>query len=529
MTKEELIARINDLEWEDFEAKEAKGELPKNVWETVSAFANTSGGWIVLGVKQIGKKFTISGVNNIEKLEQDFLGTLRSQKFNAHLRAFPSKYDIDGKKVLAFYIPSSATKPIYYGNPFNTFIRIGSGDQRATEMEIMQMYHDQSFGIHSELTIPNTSIDMLNMDTLHSYRAYLNADNSLPQCKDMIDEAFCKKLNITDANGLLTYAGLLMFGKSPYVTTYIPTFCIDYIEIPAPTVEAAFTRYTYRIPEQENIWEAYLIIYRRLRTLIDTPFKLDSERGVNVEDKRQWDVLREALANLCMHTDHFSPIRSCIHAFTDKIEFMNAGNFPMSADQMVRTFYSSLRNPTIAKLFRFANISENVGFGIGKLLSWKQLTGNDVSFESDRNIVRITFPFKNKVGSSTVFASEEVIQHYNLSTLQENLGKKLGIKLGVITFLNEKLERELDFIESEAESVGRKLGKSWENIGRTLGVNRLSLLFLLYFSPNLTGTKISKILNISTTSVDNNIKWLKDKKIIERVGNDRNGYWQINL
>lgn len=73
MTKEELIDRINDIEWEDFEAKEAKSELPKNIWETVSAFANTSGGWIVLGVKQNGKKFEISGVDNAEKLEQDFL------------------------------------------------------------------------------------------------------------------------------------------------------------------------------------------------------------------------------------------------------------------------------------------------------------------------------------------------------------------------------------------------------------------------------------------------------------------------
>ena len=56
MTKEELLKRLTDIEWDDFEVKEAKSELPKNVWETVCAFANTSGGWIVLGVKQNGKQ-----------------------------------------------------------------------------------------------------------------------------------------------------------------------------------------------------------------------------------------------------------------------------------------------------------------------------------------------------------------------------------------------------------------------------------------------------------------------------------------
>lgn len=36
---------------------------------------------------------------------------------------------------------------------------------------------------------------------------------------------------------------------------------------------------------------------------------------------------------------------------------------------------------------------------------------------------------------------------------------------------------------------------------------------------------MAKILDISTTAIDNNIKWLKDNDII--VGNDRNGYWQV--
>lgn len=67
MTKDELVARLRDIEWDDFEVKAAKSELPRAVWETVSAFSNCSGGWIVLGVRQIGRSFEVSGVDNIEK------------------------------------------------------------------------------------------------------------------------------------------------------------------------------------------------------------------------------------------------------------------------------------------------------------------------------------------------------------------------------------------------------------------------------------------------------------------------------
>ena len=194
MTKEELIDRINDIEWEDFEAKEAKSELPKNIWETVSAFANTSSGWIVLEVKQNGKKFEISGVDNAEKLEQDFQGTFHSQKFNEAVDAKSMLYHIDGHRF----------------------------------------------------------------------------------------------------------------------------FWMDLVEIPGRSMRKARTRYTYRIPEQENLWEYFQIMIRRLRLIVDTPFMMNDE-GFNVEDRSQFKILREALVNMLSHFDPFSTIHSCIHIYTDRV------------------------------------------------------------------------------------------------------------------------------------------------------------------------------------------------------------------
>ena len=47
MTKEDLLQKLTEIEWDDFECKRAQDKLPDDVWSTVSAFSNTSGGWIL--------------------------------------------------------------------------------------------------------------------------------------------------------------------------------------------------------------------------------------------------------------------------------------------------------------------------------------------------------------------------------------------------------------------------------------------------------------------------------------------------
>lgn len=301
MTEKDLLERLNDIEWDDFEVKEAQGGLPKNVWDTVSAFSNTSGGWIVLGVEEIKKKgktsYRIVGVENAEKLEQDFVGTLRSQtKFNLLLSVTAKKYDIEGKIILAFYIPSSPIKPVYYNNNLsNTFVRTGSGDQRATEMEILAIQRDQAFGCRSEVEVPGTSYADINQNSLQTYRRRVQQYNEGFLYNDLSDEDFCRKLAITK-NGCLTYGSLLMFGKRDAVQNAVSNFWIDYIEIPGTSYKDAATRYTYRMQEQDNIWEYYQLLIQRLKNYVDNPFTAGPD-GFAPDDNSQLYTLREGLVN----------------------------------------------------------------------------------------------------------------------------------------------------------------------------------------------------------------------------------------
>ncbi len=121
MTKEELLNRLSDIEWNDFEVKEATGGIPKSMWETVCAFSNTSGGWIILGVKEIHNHgcsmYEIVGLNNVEQVEQSISATLRStSKFNVPVLATVNRFEFKGKDVLVYWMPISDCKRVYRNN-----------------------------------------------------------------------------------------------------------------------------------------------------------------------------------------------------------------------------------------------------------------------------------------------------------------------------------------------------------------------------------------------------------------------------
>jgi hypothetical protein len=60
---------------------------------------------------------------------------------------------------------------------------------------------------------------------------------------------------------------------------------------------------------------------------------------------------------LFMHADYFSPIKSRIRVFSDKIEFFNAGSYPKPIEYFLHSDTSMPRNPILAKLFRVVKLA----------------------------------------------------------------------------------------------------------------------------------------------------------------------------
>lgn len=138
------------------ECKDSRNEISKSVWETYSAFANTCGGVILLGIEEhmsemnIEKRFTFTDVKNPEIRLKEFWDTINSNKVSANILLDDNVgyCDVNGHTVLWIDVPQAdyKYKPVYINeNPMKgSFKRNHEGDYHCTEEEVKAMIRDSS-------------------------------------------------------------------------------------------------------------------------------------------------------------------------------------------------------------------------------------------------------------------------------------------------------------------------------------------------------------------------------------------------
>ncbi len=368
-----------DVECKLAQGRDGKGALPKDMWETYSAFANTSGGDIFLGLKERSDRtFELKGIENTQKVLDDLWNNLNNpQKVSANIlrERWVKILEIDGKSLIQIHVPPAnrKQKPLYLnGNPITgTFCRLNSGDIKLGEEAVRRMMAEQVEESRDAEILKGYGLDDLDFDSFAAYRNMYSARQPDHPWNKVDAQEFLYQVGAwgkdrETGNSGLTRAGLLMFGTYRPIKEAFPHYMVDYQERPEAKTEA---RWIDRlVPDGSwsgNLFDFYQKVIRKLTTDLKIPFVLEGDQ--RQDDTLVHKALREALVNSLVHGDYTGRVSVLIVKRPDMFGFRNPGDMRVSIEEAVAGGTSDCRNRSLQDMFRFVGLGENAGSGLPKI------------------------------------------------------------------------------------------------------------------------------------------------------------------
>ena len=372
----------NQAEWkegEHLEFKRADTKIPDSMWETFSAFANTSGGIILLGVEDGGR---VCGVTNAEQMYKNLIAALNNpQKINCTYFIQSVRSCIltlgDGLKVIALEVPPAPTmhKPVCIAQNWKrSFYRMGEGDYVCSDASVRQMISDSRNEFPSTALRKGTSMSCVDEESWHDYRQRMAVLYPTHHWVSLNERELMIRLGAwvqTDEGEGLTTAGLLMFGKDESIRRYFPTYQVDYFEYDGSEDVLQGRRWADRITFDGtwcgNLFRFFFRVLPKLLSSLRSPFELKADLVAQGASPAQM-ALREALVNAVVHADYFGHGGIVIRRYPDRLELSNAGSLLMPREEVFRGGRSVCRNPGLQTMFRFIGMAEKAGSGIDMIL-----------------------------------------------------------------------------------------------------------------------------------------------------------------
>ncbi|MCP5207855.1 MAG: putative DNA binding domain-containing protein [Hahellaceae bacterium] len=429
MDAAELRALLKKPEWHDIELKKAENKFPDEAISTICAYANSGGGYLILGVdeKQLPE---ISGITDVDTVQNDAINVLKdTQKFNVPITYDqPHLIDIDDKKVIVIPIQDSLRqqKPVKVylklkgkkDKSWVAYLRKGACDVIANDNEITRMMID------SGLTSPTDHLLDVDVETCfepNTLKWYRRVFESRHQQKHFE----LSHVEFLDALGLIreqddelkpTVASILMFGTEKYVRQILPRFTLDvywhHFDLDDDTEGERWNdRRTYDC----NLFDTWRQLAERFMYYAEQPFQIDETNLQRNNEPPDYIGFREAAVNVLIHQDYSDKSRAAsIHFYKNASIYKNSGDSLIEVDRLGKGDSDS-RNPLIMQTFHRIGLSDTAGSGIKAIYqNWQQL---------DRPIPEVINDKAHKFFQITLGKRAEV------SKLQEQFMQRMGVHL----------------------------------------------------------------------------------------------------
>ncbi len=383
LTLDELWEKlVSGDESTQIEAKRGE-DVGKSIFESISAFANepnNGGGYFLLGVgtteDALFPDYRIVGVSDPDKV-QTTLATVCRNSIEPPVRPSLWSETREGKTVVIAYIPEAQAheKPVFVksrGVHNGSYRRIGSSDQKCTDMDFEEFYQARTNKSFDSTAIGTSSVADVDSRALREYRRLRAEVNLAADELDFEDEELLDALSATvmdKGTRVLTVAGLLLFGKPSALRRELPMMRVDYMRVNGREWLSDPDRpYDDLLEYREPL---LLMIPRIIGQIMEDMPRAPFLQSNSVQRKDNplipLRVIREAVVNALMHRNYRTHGAVQIIRFSNRLEIINPGHSLVPPERFGEPGATRPRNPKIANVIHEVNFAETKGTGIRRM------------------------------------------------------------------------------------------------------------------------------------------------------------------
>ncbi len=397
----------------DIEVKAAQRGTPQRLFESLSAFANRTGGGVILLGLDENRAFEVVGVGDAQRAIEE-ISHVAAEQLEPTLRPEFTLAEIDGKSVLAievFEIPVEQ-KPCFYkaaGLQSGAYIRVGNTNRQMSSYEVFSYLTARAQPTFDEEPVIEATIADLDRERLEEYiRQLRRARLDAPYLNRPLEEVLKQLCIIRDVDGTLrpTLAGLLMFGAYPQ--TFEPQLVITFLHYYG-TDEAEKTprgerfldnrKFEGPIPDMVEAAVNYVMASIRKSSLIEGLLRRDIPEYPE-------EAVREAVVNAVAHRDYSPYVRGSyiqLRLFADRLEVQSPGGLYGTVTEETLEEEQSTRNRVLMRLMEDAHLVENRGSGIRAMIdAMRRLNLEPPRFQDRRASFLVTFRSHTLMGPEAI-------------------------------------------------------------------------------------------------------------------------------
>lgn len=521
------------------EVKSGRGGLPSSLWETYSAFANTDGGVIVLGVneKEHGR-LVVEGLPDAYKTIKDFWNMVNNrQKVSSNILTDSMAYvdQVEGKDVIVIHVPRAerTSRPVYVGaDPrTGTYRRNHEGDYHCSLEEVSLMMRDSSLVTDDNRLLTELDMTVFCPETVKAYRNIFKLIRSQHLWNHEDDTMFLRRIGAVREDkdtGRFhpTVAGLLMFGYEYEITPVFPNYFLDYQENRS---NGMYARWTDRITSQSgdwsgNVFDFILKVIPKLQSDLKVPFMFKG--NFRDDDTPLHKTVREATVNMLANADFYGRRGVVVQKSAEGFRFANPGSMRVSLNEALQDSASDPRNGVMMKMLAMVEYGERAGSGLqGIFKTWRSVyhcaPRLEVTTTSgvDRTTLILDFEgrqpdipaMKRLYGVYDEEYESPRVHEYNMAHEMDS-----AIPYGTPAMHSR-----------QTESIHADSYEGLQGILRRIKSNRDKVVYVLSRDSRMTLEEVAEVIGMSRIGVQKIVGRLKQEGILFRRGSNKTGEWIV--